>query len=193
MIPFEPKEAVIALKENKKQTNFSNIAVAEELDINAETVAKWLNNQTLPSAKSCKKIKTFIEDYGVPGIVELPPNPGHWTAPYFIRVADIENPFFTWYVENSYNGNTPEEDYELMEDYYKKYQEHPYDIKIRLIYPDKNIARLRAYHDIQSYGMTIELLHNYTPQQLYSSEYNCIGIAPDIIKERFGNEKAGKT
>lgn len=184
MIPFDSKEAVIALKEIKKQTGFSNLEIAEMLDMNGNTVASWLNQQNLPNPKSCKKIKTFIEEYGVPGIVELPPNDRYWTAPLFLRVADIDNPFFTWYVENSYTGNYPEDDYKMMEDYYQKYLQKRYLITTRLIYPDKHIAQLRGQHDIDCYAFTIKLLQHNKPYDVFSSEYNQIVIAPDIIKEK---------
>lgn len=168
------------LKKTIENYNLKNKEISEATGITAALISNYVNNIRLPNKKNREKIWDYLHSIWQPGIVKLPENE-HWTAPYYIPVEDVKNPFESWY-DCGYHGNEPED----FEKWMTLWEENG-EFKIVSLY--ENYKEFRAkrnldgvrYNSIREAIVCDEDLKNYHPLEYYQDYQIIKGIREGYI------------
>lgn len=85
------------LQKTRENYSLSSKQIAREIGATEASISRWLNGQTKPSNQKIEDIWAFFNRTWIKGIVCLPSN-SQWKVNFFIQVADVKNPFETFYL-----------------------------------------------------------------------------------------------
>lgn len=106
------------LSKTAKNYNLQNREIARRAQISEVSISKYINNNETPYSKTRKKLWNCLHEIWQAGIIRLPPN-DFWNDVYYLPVADIKNPFETWF-DCGYHGSEPEEFEKVMKEWEEK-------------------------------------------------------------------------
>ena len=91
------------LQKTKENYSLSSKQIAREIGATEASISRWLNGQTKPSNQKIEDIWSFFSRTWIKGIICLPQN-SQWGINFFVQVADVKNPFETFYLDKLFEN-----------------------------------------------------------------------------------------